>query len=300
MSPITDCASVCLRTVGMLGAVSAGDVVTVASLALAVIALFFALAQARDSRQHAKSLGLANAKVDASITRIETVVSGVNEVAHALPTRVLGDWPDYLGNLAEFIERAQKQLLILCDHPAYGIFSNFAGSMQYQQAIESKLVAGISVRTLFLSSTRRLAIDDEFFPAEDGWTPDYRAAIQTWAGDWGAVGGANDPKNRDELIKLLEATNIAALDRLQSAAQLGNMHAGKQCLSWRETSSLLPLYLWVRDGVEAVFAVAVRADVANEIAFITIDPALIDALEATFDRFAREAACSGELAKPWP
>jgi len=296
-----DCASVDLGTPGaILSSASAGDAITAGSLALAVIALIFALVQARDSRQHAKSLALANAKVDESIKRIETVVSGVNEVAHALPTRVLGDWPDYLGNLAEFIERTQKQLLILCDHPAYGSFSNFAGSMQYQRAIENKLVAGISVSTLFLNPARRLAIDDEFFPEEDRWTPDYRVAIQAWASDWSAVGGAGNPKNRGELIKLLEATNIAALDRLQSAAQLGNMNAGKQCLSWRETTSLMPLYLWVRDGVEAVFAVAVRADVANEIAFITIDPALIDALEATFDRFAQEDACSSEQAKPWP
>ena len=50
----------------------------------------------------------------------------------------------------------------------------------------------------------------------------------------------------------------------------------------------MPLYVWVRDGAEAVFAVALLPDPGKEIeiAFVTIDPGLVAALEGVFDRYS--------------
>jgi hypothetical protein len=230
------------------------------------------------------------------------LVSGLDRVAHALPTRVLGDWPSYLTDLAKFVGKTEHRLKILCDVPSYGIASNLDGYMLYQRAVEKCLVDGKDVSAIFLSPDSRRRLNDEFSPEEATWSEEYRAGIESWSDRLRALGAPIDhPSNRAELLDILEKTNLAALERLHSAARLGSEYVGRRTLSLRETDDLMPLSTWVRDGAEAIFAVAILSDVENEIAFVTIDARLVAALEGAFDRYSHEnGSCSVELAAPWP
>lgn len=263
------------------------EVITVVGLALAVLGIAFAIWQTRESRRQANDLTRINATAEEALDRLEPLVSGLDRVAHALPTRVLGDWPSYLTDLARFVDRTERNLKILCDVPSYGIASNLAGYQIYQRAIEQCLVDGKDVSTIFLSPASRRRLNEEFSPDEGTWGLEYRARIDGWVDRLKAEGmPVERPTSRAELLDILESTNVQAVERLESAALLGGRYGGGATLSRREADGMMPLYVWVRDGVEAVFAVAVLSEAENEIAFVTIDPGLVAALEGVFDRYS--------------
>ena len=280
----------------------ASELLEIGGLTLAATGIGFAARQFRDARTQIKELKATGSDVKDSLGRLETVVTTLDSVAHALPTRVLGEWPDYLDDLARVIDRAGSRLTILCDHPAYGVFSNPDGHNNYRRAIEKRLVAGVGVRAIFLTPEKRLAINDEFFPLEADWDDAYRRRVERFVQSrHRGAGEVDGPVGRSQFHQLLEAADVSVLQGFDSAALLGSNDRGAQILSRRETTSLLPLYFWVRDGVEAVFAIAVHEGGHKEIAFITIDRGLIKALEAAWGRYAEQRdACTGELAPPWP
>jgi hypothetical protein len=54
---------------------------------------------------------------------------------------------------------------------------------------------------------------------------------------------------------------------------------------------MFPLYLWVRDGDEAIFTVAMQSfGIQHDITFITRDFELVKALEAAYDRYMNRLA----------
>jgi hypothetical protein len=274
-------------------------VIAIVGIALAVLGLGFAAWQMLESRRQAKDLEQINTNARAALDRLEPLVSGLDRVAHALPTRVLGDWPGYITDLARFVSRTERELKILCDVPSYGIASNIDGYLLYQRAIEQCLVDGKSVSTIFLSAESRRQLNEQFTPT-DTWTHEFRTNIARWADRLRELGILEDrPTNRVELIDAFEMTNLCALEGFQSAALLGSRHTGRRLLSHCEADGLMPLYVWVRDGAEAVFAVALLPDPGKEIeiAFVTIDPGLVAALEGVFDRYSDAIGSSGpELA----
>jgi hypothetical protein len=263
------------------------SIIAIAGIALAVLGLALAAWQMFESRRQARDLKQINSNARAALDRLEPMVSGLDRVAHALPTRVLGDWPGYISDLARFVGRTEGELKILCDVPSYGIASNLDGYLHYQRAIEQCLVDGKSVSAIFLSAESRRQLNEQFTPA-DAWTDEFEASIATWADKLKGLGILDDrPVDRDELIDAFEKTNLCSLEGLRSAALLGSRQTGKKLLSHGEADGLMPLYVWVRDGAEAVFAVALLPDPGNEIeiAFVTIDPGLVAALEGVFDRY---------------
>jgi len=65
---------------------------------------------------------------------------------------------------------------------------------------------------------------------------------------------------------------------------------------------MFPLYLWIRDGDEAIFTVAMLSfGIQYEITFITSDFGLVKALEAAYDRYMhRLVAGSATVATDGP
>jgi hypothetical protein len=271
------------------------DPLTVGALGIAAVGLAFAVRQYRDARTQIERLVETSEGVDDARLRLDSVVDRLDTVAHALPTRALGAWPSYLDDLAKMIDRTETELTILCDYPAYGIISNPEGYRKYRRAIETRLVAGANVRAIFLDRKKRATINDEFFPHEQDWDEAYRKGVDAFMKrERDPNAAVLEPVTLSDLIEQLDACDDAMLQSLDSAALLGRNHRGVQVLLRRETSSLMPLYFWMRDGSEAVFAIALLAEGKHkEIAFVTSDPNLIAALKGTFDRYL------GELDPDW-
>jgi hypothetical protein len=216
---------------------------------------------------------------------------------------VLGELDHYLTDLADIIERAKNCVTIVCDYPAYGTFADPKGAEAYYRAIEDRLIQGVTIRVIFLTKERRNALNDTFWTQEDAWTPDFRERV-----DWYVntrlhnSTPSSDHVARPELLDVLEQESLMVIDRLNTAARTGFARHGKQLLSRRETSSLMPVYCWVRDGAEAAFAIAMLKEGRNkETAFATVDPGLVAVLEGVYDRYLEEAATlTDELAPTMP
>lgn len=271
------------------------DPLTVGALAIAVVALGFAVRQYSDARIQIEKLVTTGEGVNDARLRLDSVVDRLDTVAQALPTRALGAWPSYLDDLAKMIDRTETGLTILCDYPAYGVMSNPEGYRKYRRAIETQLVAGATVRAIFLDREKRTAINDEFFPHEQDWDEAYREGVDTFMKrERDPNAAALEQMTQSDLLEQLDACDEAMLQSLESAALLGKNHRGVRVLFCRETASLMPLYFWMRDGAEAVFAIALLAEGKHkEIAFVTSDPNLIAALEGAFQRYL------GELEPDW-
>lgn len=287
----------------MLAATPAGSAdavlsaITYAGFALALVGLGFSAWQTRQTLEQAKGFAEIERKAEASLERLE-------RVAAALPTRILGDWPGYLTDLARFVERTEHYLKIVRDVPAYGALSNLPGHQEYQRALEDCLLGGNDLDIVFMSPPSRRQLNIDFSSADArGWSPQYSQRISDWTAELQLVDpSVATPTNFDQFLDLLESLNEKIIRRIENAARTGSDRVGRKLLIHRETDAMIPLYIWIRDGVEAIFAVAVFApEDEKEIAFITTDLGLVKALEAAFDRYsAANGSCSADQAPAWP
>lgn len=273
------------------------DLVTYLGFAATAAALGFSIWQVRQALSQAQEFKAISATAENTLERL-------GDVSEALSTRVLGDWPGYLSELARFVSETQSYLKIVRDVPSCGIFSNLEGHQEYQSALEDSLGRGNKLSIVFMSADRRRRLNDDFAPATaKQWSDEFRQLVVGWVTRLSRFDPTTPvPATYDEYLDLLEYTNVRALQRLANAASVGSDRAGRKLYEHRETDAMFPLYIWVRDGIEAVFAVAVFSPEAEkEIAFFTRDPGLVAALEAAFDRYVTtDGVCTVDLAPEWP
>lgn len=273
------------------------NLITYVTFGISIIALLVTVSALRQGFIQARRFEGINQAASDTLDRLELVTE-------ALPTRVLGEFPEVLERHAEFIERTERYLKIVVDVPSYGIFSDFAGYQAYQRALEDCLLHGRDLSIIFLTKMGRRKLNEEFATQEArSWAPQYAEGVR----EWHTRAKAYDPTlpeatSFDEYLNVLEHTNEHALKRLENAAMTGSDRVGRKLFTLRETSSMFPLYLWVRDGEEAVFAVAMLSvGIAREIAFITRDLGLVKALEAAYDRYTDHlGSSSSDIAPRWP
>jgi hypothetical protein len=274
------------------------NLVTYVTFGLAVVGLLVTICALRQGFDQARQVGNVSKAANATLERLELVTQ-------ALSTRVLGEWPEVLHRQAELIKRTERYLKIVVDVPSYGIFSNFDGHLTYQLALEDCLLHGHELSAIFLSKESRRKLNEEFFAPQEAksWAQPFADAVR----EWHTRAETYDPTlpestNFEEYLDALEHINQHTLKRLENAARTGSDRAGHKLFTLRETDTMFPLYLWIRDGQEAIFAVAMLSfGIQHEIAFITRDLRLVNALEAAYDRYTnRLLAGSPDLAPLWP
>jgi hypothetical protein len=110
---------------------------TYVSFGIAVVGLLVTVYALRKGFELAKEVERVRKAADTTLVHLKLVTQ-------ALPTHVLGKWPDVLRRQAEFIKRTDRYLKIVVDVPSYGIFSDFDGHEAYQLALEDCLRKGPS------------------------------------------------------------------------------------------------------------------------------------------------------------
>src|SRR4051812_854913 len=63
-------------------------------------------------------------------------------VTETLPTQPLYGFPRYVPRIAELIEKANGPVIICCDQPAYGSFSDQTGYRRYALGLFARISAG--------------------------------------------------------------------------------------------------------------------------------------------------------------
>jgi hypothetical protein len=273
------------------------NLVTYVTFAIAIVGLLVTIYALRQGFDQAMKFETVSETASDTLDRLELVME-------ALPTRVLGEWPEALLRQAEFITRTERYLKIVVDVPSYGIFTDFEGHQAYQRALEDCLLQGHELSMIFMTKESRRHLNEEFATQKErSWAQPYAAEVLDWYARAKAYNPTlPKPTDFEGYLDVLEHTNQHAVTRLENAARTGSDRVGRKLFTRRETETMFPLYIWVRDGEEAIFAVAmISLGVTREIAFITRDLGLVNALEAAYDRYTNQpSACSGDLAQAWP
>jgi len=190
-----------------------------------------------------------------------------------------GPFPDYIKYIAELIEKARKEIIILCDFPAYGSFSAHHDFVRYRQAIERKIDEGIPVKITCLDAVSRVKLIHEQFSREE----------QMWEA-WKV-----DPQNKDRLQTFVLSHTDKISPESLSPEQFATLVEDEdiQTLTTYKgadvvlTEHYIPFYFWIVDGNRAVFAIPTFSSEAMEHGFSTLDPHLIDGFKGIMARYCR-------------
>jgi hypothetical protein len=294
----------------VLGAVELADAIAVEGV---IVAVCFGILAVRIALLHERDLR----GVSGRIVRVSDDLGGVSnklgKVSESLQTKPIGNFPEYLSKISALIGRAEQSVTVMCDHPAYAIYSEGAGFDAYIAALKEKVARrsrehSFSVDLMFLAAEERRQLHRDqlelFAKQEEDWVrwrnsekmlaflkrahavchPDARPMKDSEAER------ARSTLTRDQYVEELEAANEALLRHhfygahrvllpLRDAA--GNPQAHSRGPS---------IYFWMRE-TEAIFAIVPlgkKSSETREVAFETQDPSMIDALRGTFSRYGRD------------
>ena len=241
---------------------------------LALAAIIWAYIHARHLKQH-------TAHLREQLDRLE-------EVRHSLPTQHLSMFPDYIDDIIKMIKNARKEIIIFCDYPAYGVFSNADAFLSYTHAIEDRANDNVRISLACLDETRRHTKTEEEFSKSDEW--------HQWLAKSTNVDRARhlllryrshtDPitVTRDEIVDLLGREDQRVLADTFATAEVFLL------------GEAVPLYFWLIDGSYAIFAIPSYHERALEHGFYTQEPRLIEGLRDIRDRYVASATSHSDAA----
>lgn len=256
-----------------------GLVLGVVALIGTIIALGFAFKQTRDLK----------------------VISG------SLSTKFLGVFPDFMAELTDLVGRANEKIVILCDLPAYGVFSAGEFCREYTNHIE-RLIAKdpTAVQFICLNGINRAELHKAQFKAElteSGEIPDDLEGWERWKNDspnpnkWKEWKDKREEQMDDflrfhgrdqkkgtisyeDFLKCLGESHHRVLRTKLEHAERANV---------RETNFPMSIYFWIRDGEEALLTIRSFTGDNPEVGFRTSDPKLLEALTNIYEGYRRSS-----------
>jgi hypothetical protein len=203
----------------------------------------------------------------------------MDELRTTLPTKHLGVFPDYLRHIVKLLDESTRSILICCDFPAYGSFSNYPEFFRYQQVLEEKIQQEVPLKIACLTETlRKQAADEEFSKPPEKW--------EVWR-------EANAVKLKAFLKRNSPRTMLTSLSKEGFLGLLDDEDKRVLASTFKpvdviETCSNSPLYLWLIDDNRAIFSIPSHRLRAVEHGFYTQDPDLIEGLRDIADRYMSE------------
>jgi hypothetical protein len=211
----------------------------------------------------------------------------IRRASKSLSTRYIGKFPFFLPQIVEVLASARHEIVIFCDFPGYGDFSDPPNALEYRQVIEKQLQHGVAVELTCMSEENRKKYSTEQL-TEAQWKEWLKNPVnKARATAFMSTHGANvvDPETLtfNQLSEAMESVDRRIL------AQVFRDRAAQLPID-------MPIYFWIADARSAVFSIPALSDEAQEYGFRTSDHALIQALLEIRQRFRRKFA-SREAAK---
>lgn len=267
---------------------------------LGLSGLFFGNVQYRDARDTLNKLTDATneledirSSADTTVGTLEglseratTTLDQLTDLKKQLSTERLQAFPYFIPEIVGVLEGANSKLEIFCDYPTYGIWSSPADYERYANALA---VTKARIQLLCVNEQRREQLIEEEVKDTGGFeawraSDEMRAFLHAHAAEREAAS-----LTMPDFVDILKRKDRDALDHLFSAGD-GTREV------W-ETDLVMPLFFWIADGTEAVFALAPHTrdtaaspstpPRAGELGFRTRDPELIAALRRIFDSYKR-------------
>jgi hypothetical protein len=199
----------------------------------------------------------------------------IKQISDSVSTKYIGVFPENMNSINDLIASTHKDLWIIADVPAYGGFSTPSQYQQYIQgikelAIRSGQPQGVRILT-WDSKTRRESFNHLFGDRTIEQLREfdiYKKYFQYWK-------KKAQPKTLDDFYNVVESENYEFQRRV---SEMGT--------DINETSTRLPVFLWLSDDKEAIFSFYYYGGNGREVSFRTTDPKLIQVLrELAVDLF---------------
>lgn len=246
---------------------------------MAVVALALAVWQTRlalDSGAVAKE---QTDKLRSVAEELLSQTEALAEVRDSLTTKYLGQFPAANDAIAGLLAQAKSRVDLFFDIPGYGLLSNYEAWWAMKQAFETKIkVDRLPTSVALYSPARRQHVVQEQFLIEE-------VEFRKWV---------DDPVRKAKLIDYLAMfapdDSVESIDRARYLAitEHAQAEAERQIFDGvevRQIDEMIPLYFWMIDRREAIFAIPAFAPNASEHLFSTSDKAMIDAFLQMRDRY---------------
>lgn len=203
----------------------------------------------------------------------------IKHVTSALSTRYLGKFPYFLRDIVELMNGARDKLIIFCDFPGYGDFTDPAWGLQYRQVLQRLRLKQLRKEfelelTCLHPDWRKKFLQEQFPPGDwEDWTndPKKRKKAQEFLnyhlGILMAHCGVSEPSKASlgDIVKVMDVVDANILQE-----EFGGQ--GK------EIPSTMPIYFWIADEQIAIFSIPALSTEALEYGFKTSDQKLIQGL----------------------
>jgi hypothetical protein len=245
------------------------------SLALAVVAIVYAYFHTHKLDNVANNLD--------NVTKLNDRMSGnLTEIAKSLPTQNIGAFPDYVKRIADLINSATKEVIVVCDSPCYCAFSDRNLWAEYQGALfkaKERFVAKTlpSMSLAWMDAPCRKAVLKEQFdpPEKQNWKEGIEEKLKRFLESEASLHNYTaDTVTYLQLEHLVERVHENFIQSMGSVPTIP-VHV------------TLHLYFWIIDD-EAVFAFPKYAEGGKGYAVWTRDPKIIEGLKAIHARLYDE------------
>jgi hypothetical protein len=209
--------------------------------------------------------------------------------------------------------------MIMCDAPAYAIFSNGPEFDAYAATLKGKIARRAEdpdflVDLMFFANKEREQIQrhatDRYAKTDDEWiswreSPEVnrqlRALLKRSQQLCNPEGGAlSDDEVTRRLQDLTVDDFVRGFDAVDDALTERHFYGANRYILMLRDGNGAPqalangpsIYFWMRDNVEAIFAVVAMGEEigeARDVGFQTRDPSMINALRGIFSRYKRAA-----------
>lgn len=213
----------------------------------------------------------------------------LEEVRRALPTQYLGKFPEFIDDIVKLVKSAKYEIMIFCDFPGYGVFSNFDAFLIYTHILEQQGNKDVQIRLACLDTPlRRAKAKDQFAKGREWskWLKD-EEHLERVTKLLKRYHSNTDPTavTREEIIELLGKEDERVLaDTFSAAAEVSLVTVG------------MPLYFWLVDGSRAIFVIPGFRKKAVEHGYSTQDPHLIEGLLEIRERYLESAIPAADIA----
>jgi hypothetical protein len=255
-----------------VGAIANSAPVHILELLLAIVALYLAF-------KHERNLAREVDSVQELKDALAKQIGHIDEIRNSLPTKREGMFPDYLPKITSMLAESKHTIVICCDYPAYGSFSAPDIFFEYEQTLARELNdPKKKVKVAFLNEkVRHKRVDDDFLrrnPAE--W-----AAWKKKESDKLATYLVHTDRKVD--VETLSSPDFVTMINEEDQRLLE--HWFKLADEMQFLDKMCPIYFWLVDDEQAVFAIPDLRARAVEHGFYTCDPHLIAGLRAIGARY---------------
>jgi hypothetical protein len=209
---------------------------------------------------------------------LNDIREGSQHILDKLSTRYIGQFPDFIENICICLEEADNEIIIACDVPTYGVFSNYTKSSEYIDILHKKKRKGIPVQIIVQTEEEREWVYSKQFEKKS-WKelsddPSFMGKLASFQlGEY-----INDINSIKSLEKKLKDVHNRTFDDASFGSEK------------HECSLRMPVYFWIADQRIAIFATPSWEGESSEHGFETRDVSLIRALLSIRQSYLEKSA----------